>query len=60
MLNFKIFCNSHLYQFLNEPGSVIGKEKTRKGIPDSYIPYEGGYIFVEYTTPEKLEVMNLF
>lgn len=43
------------YETVVATGSVIGKEKTRKGLPDSYVPLENGnYAFVEYTTKERL------
>nr|WP_319571721.1 hypothetical protein [uncultured Draconibacterium sp.] len=59
--NFQEFCNHYLFYKLNpnsiDPiGSVIGKEKSRKGIPDSYLTTKGGeLIFAEYTTKEKLK-----
>ena len=58
---FQEFCNHFLYLKLNPNsitpnGSVIGKEKSRKGIPDSYfISADNELIFAEYTTREKLE-----
>lgn len=58
---FQEFCNHFLYLKLNPNsitpiGSVIGKEKSRKGIPDSYfISADDELIFAEYTTREKLE-----
>jgi hypothetical protein len=58
--NFQEFCNHYLYYLLNpntiDPiGSVIGKEKSRKGIPDSYFTTKNGeLIFAEYTTQEKI------
>jgi len=63
---FQEFCNHYLFYILNpnsiEPiGSVIGKEKSRKGIPDSYFTTkEGELIFAEYTTKEKAERNNSF
>jgi hypothetical protein len=57
---FQEFCNHFLYFKLNpnsiEPiGSVIGKEKSRKGIPDSYLTTKDGeLVFAEFTTKEKL------
>jgi predicted Zn-dependent protease with MMP-like domain len=56
---FHIFCNEYLnwigYDFLTSSGSVIGKEKSKKGTPDAYIPInENQYCFVEYTTKDKL------
>ena len=42
------------YNQINPIGSVIGKNKTKTGTPDTLIPIENGkYIFVEYTTLEK-------
>nr|WP_321229666.1 hypothetical protein [uncultured Psychroserpens sp.] len=64
--NFQEFCNHYLFYKLNpnsiDPiGSVIGKEKSRKGIPDSYFTTnDGELIFAEYTTREKLENSNSF
>ncbi|MCD4677196.1 MAG: hypothetical protein K8S18_14555 [Desulfobacula sp.] len=64
--NFQEFCNHYLFYKLNpnsiDPiGSVIGKEKSRKGIPDSYFTTKDGeLIFAEYTTKEKLEKGNSF
>lgn len=64
--NFQEFCNHYLFYKLNPNsinpiGSVIGKEKSRKGIPDSYFTTKDGeLIFAEYTTKEKLEKGNSF
>ncbi len=58
---FQEFCNHFLYLKLNPNtitpiGSVIGKEKSRKGIPDSYFTNAvNELIFAEYTTRERLE-----
>lgn len=54
---FQKLCDSYLYRkgYSNiEPfGSMIGKDKTVKGTPDSYIRLSNGnYIFIEYTTDE--------
>lgn len=43
------------YKFLGSPGSVIGKNKTSKGSPDSFFEHRDGYAFCEFTTQEKLE-----
>ncbi|WP_167619104.1 ATP-binding protein [Maribellus sediminis] len=56
---FQEFCNHFLYLKLNpnriEPiGSVVGKEKSRKGIPDCYFYHNDELIFAEYTTHEKI------
>ena len=58
---FQEFCNHFLYLKLNPNtitpiGSVIGKEKSRKGIPDSYFTNANNeLIFAEYTTRERLK-----
>ena len=41
-------------KFVGAPGSVVAKEKTSKGAPDSFFLKEDKYIFVECTTQEKL------
>jgi hypothetical protein len=56
---FQDYCNLYFYwkryDFITSTGSVIGKEKTRKGTPDSYIPInQDEFIFIEYTTKERL------
>lgn len=57
---FQEFCNHFLHIELNPNttmpiGSVIGKEKSRKGIPDSYFTNsENELIFAEYTSRERL------
>jgi len=51
------------YDFKNiiQTGSVSGKEKTRKGTPDTiFINSEGGYVFVEYTTQKRERTSNAF
>lgn len=58
---FQEFCNHFLYLKLNPNtitpiGSVIGKEKSRKGFPDSYFTSDDNkLIFAEYTTRKRLE-----
>jgi len=52
---FQKLCDAYLYQIgYDHPisiGSVMGKEKARKGTPDSYIVLTNdNYIFIEYTT----------
>lgn len=42
------------YKFISAPGSVVGKEKTSKGTPDSFFVNGDNYVFVECTTKEKL------
>ncbi len=63
---FQEFCNHYLYLKLNPNsitpiGSVIGKEKSRKGIPDSYFTSaDNELIFAEYTTRERLKTGESF
>lgn len=42
------------YTFIGAPGSVVAKEKTSKGVPDSFFILGDKYVFVECTTQEKL------
>ncbi|MCK5371187.1 MAG: hypothetical protein KAQ62_21655, partial [Cyclobacteriaceae bacterium] len=42
------------YKFIGSPGSVIGKNKTSKGSPDSFFEDGDNYSFCEITTQEKL------
>ena len=57
---FQELCNRYLYYIynpnsINPVGSVIGKEKTRKGTPDTFfVNPEGKFTFIEYTTKERL------
>lgn len=56
---FQDYCNTMFYwkneTFVTSTGSVIGKQKTRKGIPDSYIPIgENEFVFIEFTTKERI------
>jgi len=62
---FQDFCNDFLYLKLNPNtinpiGSVIGKEKSRKGTPDSYFTIDNELIFAEYTTRERLKTGQSF
>ncbi|HUM52058.1 MAG TPA: hypothetical protein PK431_09595 [Chitinophagales bacterium] len=47
-------------KFIGAPGSVVGKEKTSKGTPDSFFINNDKYIFVECTTKEKLKKSKSF
>lgn len=53
---FQQLCDAYFLNLgydVKSNGSVIGKEKTKKGTPDSYILLENDkYIFIEYTTRE--------
>jgi hypothetical protein len=42
------------YKFIGAPGSVVAKEKTSRGAPDSFFENGDKYVFVECTTQEKL------
>lgn len=48
------------YKFLSSPGSVVGKNKTSKGSPDSFFKDGDKYAFCELTTQEKLETGETF
>ncbi|HEX8334670.1 MAG TPA: hypothetical protein VF622_18745, partial [Segetibacter sp.] len=43
---FQLICNNYLAREYNadlkSPGTVVGKEKTRKGKPDAYIRFDDG------------------
>jgi hypothetical protein len=43
------------HKFLGSPGTVVGKNKTRKGTPDSFFADNDRFIFCEYTTQERLK-----
>lgn len=63
---FQELCNHYLYLKLNPNsitpiGSVIGKEKSKKGIPDCYFTSaDNELIFAEYTTRERLKTGESF
>jgi energy-coupling factor transporter ATP-binding protein EcfA2 len=48
------------YKFIGAPGSVVGKEKTSKGAPDSFFEDGQGYAFVECTTLERVGKSQTF
>lgn len=48
------------YKFLSSPGSVVGKNKTSKGSPDSFFKDGDKYAFCELTTQEKLSTGETF
>lgn len=48
------------YKFIGSPGSVIGKNKTSKGSPDSFFEDGDNYAFCEYTTQERLGKSQTF
>lgn len=55
---FQLICNaflSHEYPGdLHCPGAVAGKEKTKKGIPDTFIiQQDGRYVLAEFTTQDR-------
>jgi hypothetical protein len=48
------------YKFFGSPGSVIGKNKTSKGTPDSFFEDGENFAFCEFTTQERLEGKESF
>jgi len=48
------------YKLLSSPGSVVGKNKTSKGSPDSFFEDRDKYAFCELTTQEKLATGETF
>lgn len=58
MMNHILFLDGN--KFLGSPGSVVGKDKTSKGSPDSFFEYKDDYVFVEYTTQERLPSGTVF
>lgn len=48
------------FKFIASPGSVIGRNKTSKGSPDSFFEDGDNYVFCEYTTQERLEKGDTF
>lgn len=46
--------------FIGAPGSVVAKEKTSKGAPDSFFIKGDKYVFVECTTKDKLDGAKTF
>jgi ABC-type cobalamin/Fe3+-siderophores transport system ATPase subunit len=46
--------------FISAPGSVVAKEKTSKGAPDSFFQDNGKYCFVECTTLERVGESKTF
>lgn len=58
MMNHLLHLEGH--KFLGSPGSVIGKNKTSKGSPDSFFEDGDKYIFCEFTTQEKLSARESF
>lgn len=57
--SFQELCNRYLYHKYNPNsitpiGSVIGKEKARKGTPDTFfVNNDGKFTFIEYTTQKQ-------
>ncbi|MEN5231525.1 hypothetical protein [Sphingobacterium faecium] len=62
--NFQDLINHFLflkgYDFIGAPGSVVGKEKTSKGAPDSFFIHGDKYVFVECTTLQKVGTSKTF
>lgn len=46
--------------FIGAPGSVVAKEKTSKGAPDSFFINGDKFVFVECTTKDKLDGVKTF
>lgn len=46
--------------FIAAPGSVVAKEKTSKGAPDSFFSDKGKFCFVECTTMERIGESKMF
>jgi hypothetical protein len=60
---FQKLCDAYLhkqgYERINPKGSVIGKEKTAKGRPDSWIPLSNGnFVFAEHTTIQEAKLFD--
>lgn len=57
---FANFCRLYLsykYEIINSTGFVLGKEKSKKGTPDNFIPIKDFYIFNEITTTDKKRLL---
>jgi hypothetical protein len=52
MMNHLLYLEG--YKFIGSPGSVVGKNKTSKGSPDSFFEDGENFIFCELTTQERL------
>jgi len=50
MMNHLLFLEK--YKFIGSPGSVVGKNKTSKGAPDSFFEDGDGFSFCEMTTKD--------
>ena len=51
--DFAVLCRLYLnfkHPFVYPTGLVVGKDKSRKGTPDTFIPIDDYYLFVEITT----------
>ncbi|MGG5210099.1 hypothetical protein ACQWU4_14310 [Chryseobacterium sp. MIQD13] len=48
---------SYKYDIINSTGFVLGKEKSKKGTPDNFIPVKDFYIFNEITTIDKKRLL---
>jgi hypothetical protein len=58
MMNHLLYLEG--YKFIGSPGSVIGKNKTSKGSPDSFFEDGDNYVFCELTTQERLATGQSF
>ncbi|MBS1635375.1 MAG: hypothetical protein JST26_05585 [Bacteroidetes bacterium] len=52
MMNHLLYLDG--YKFIGSPGSVIGKNKSSKGAPDSFFEDGDNFAFCEYTTQERV------
>ncbi|HEY1038008.1 MAG TPA: ATP-binding protein [Bacteroidia bacterium] len=64
---FQTVCDAYLYfteaeyPELHRTGSQVGKQKTKKGTPDTYFKLKNGkYVLVEYTTKERSDSKAAF
>lgn len=58
MMNHLLYLEG--YKFIGSPGSVVGKNKTSKGSPDSFFEDDENYVFCELTTQERLATGETF
>ena len=58
MMNHLLFLEG--YDFMGAPGSVVAKNKTSKGGPDSFFRDGDNFIFCEYTTVDRSDNPKVF
>ncbi|GAA4763940.1 MULTISPECIES: hypothetical protein [Flavobacterium] len=57
---FANICRLYLayrYPIVNPTGIVVGKEKSKKGTPDNFVPDNDKYVFSEITTTDKITLV---